>query len=122
MPKEMLFLCDVYTRWLEENQLPHQCASDILYGKDTMNRLTLNQTYWLENFISTWDIIAQNSQEIKMRTKNKVALDSLIDNIKHTFYYVGAKGDDVDQFEIDQLHKLVDEFASQVTISDSQGE
>ena len=122
MPKEMLFLCDVYTKWLEENQLPHQCASDILYGKDTMNRLTLNQTYWLENFISTWDIIAQNSQEIKMRTKNKVALDSLIDNIKHTFYYVGAKGDDVDQFEIDQLHKLVDQFASQVTISDSQGQ
>ena len=57
-----------------------------------------------------------------MRTKNKVALDSLIDNIKHTFYYVGAKGDDVDQFEIDQLHKLVDQFASEVTISDSQGE
>jgi len=57
-----------------------------------------------------------------MRTKNKVALDSLIDNIKHTFYYIGAKGDDVDQFEIDTLHKLVDEFASVVTISDSQGE
>ena len=57
-----------------------------------------------------------------MRTKNKVALDCLIDNIKHIFYYIGAKGDDVDQFEIDQLHKLVDEFASEVTISDSQGE
>ena len=57
-----------------------------------------------------------------MRTKNKIALESLIDNIKHTFYYVGAKGDDVDQFEIDQLHNLVDQFASQVTISDSQGE
>ena len=122
MPKEMLFLCDVYTKWLKENQLPHLCASEILYGKDTMNKLTINQTYWLENFISTWDIIAQNSQEIKMRTKNKVALDSLIDNIKHTFYYVGAKGDDHHQFEIDTLHKLVDEFASQVTISDSQGQ
>ena len=57
-----------------------------------------------------------------MRTKNKIALESLIDNIKHTFYYIGAKGDDVDQFEIDQLHKLVDEFASEVTISDSQGQ
>ena len=63
MPKEMLFLCDVYTKWLKDNNLPHQCASDILYGKDTMNRLTVNQTYWLENFISTWDIIAQNAQE-----------------------------------------------------------
>ena len=61
MPKEMLFLCDVYTKWLEENDLPHQCASDILYGKDTMNRLTLNQTYWLENFISTWDVIATHA-------------------------------------------------------------
>ena len=57
-----------------------------------------------------------------MRTKNKIALESLIDNIKHTFYYIGAKGDDVDQFEIDQLHKLVDQFALEVTISDSQGE
>ena len=57
-----------------------------------------------------------------MRTKNKIALESLIDNINHIFYYVGAKGDNVDQFEIDQLHRLVDEFASQVTISDSQGE
>ena len=63
MPKEMLFLCDVYTKWLKENNLPHQCASDILYGKDTMNILTVNQPYWLENFISTWDIIAQNAQE-----------------------------------------------------------
>ena len=63
MPKEMLFLCDVYTKWLKDNNLPHQCASDILYGKDTMNRLTVNQTYWLENFISTWDIISQNAQE-----------------------------------------------------------
>ena len=57
-----------------------------------------------------------------MRTKNKIALQTLIDNINHIFYYIGAKGDDVDQFEIEQLHKLVDQFASQVTISDSQGE
>ena len=57
-----------------------------------------------------------------MRTKNKVALQTLIDNINHTFYYIGGKNDDVDQFEIDRLHKLVDEFASTVTISDSQGE
>ena len=57
-----------------------------------------------------------------MRTKNKIALQTLIDNIKHTFYYIGAKGDDVDQFEIDTLYKLVEQFASEVTISDSQGE
>ena len=60
--------------------------------------------------------------ESKMRTKNKIALQTLIDNINTTFYYIGAKGDDVDQFEIDQLHKFVDQFASEVTISDSQGE
>ena len=57
-----------------------------------------------------------------MRTKNKIALHNLIDNINHIFYYIGGKNDDVDQFEIDQLHKLVDQFASEVTISDSQGE
>ena len=57
-----------------------------------------------------------------MRTKNKIALESLIDNINHIFYYVGAKGDDVDQFEIDTLHKYVNQFASKVTISDSQAE
>ena len=57
-----------------------------------------------------------------MRTKNKIALESLIDNINTTFFYIGAQGDDVDQFEIDQLHKFVDQFASEVTISDSQGE
>ena len=58
MSKEMLFLCDVYTNWLEENELPHRCASDILYGQDAM-ALTTNQKYWLESFISTLDIIAE---------------------------------------------------------------
>jgi len=61
MSKEMLFLCDVYTNWLEENELPHRCASELLYGKDTMNKLRINQIDWLQNFISTWDIISQNT-------------------------------------------------------------
>ena len=77
MPKEMLFLCDVYTKWLKDNNLPHQCASDILYGKDTMNRLTVNQTYWLENFISTWDVIAQNVQENQMTQLTNEELQEL---------------------------------------------
>ena len=55
-------------------------------------------------------------------TKNEIALSTLIGNINNTFYYIGEDGDDVDQFEIDQLHKFVDQFASQVTVSDSQGE
>ena len=55
-------------------------------------------------------------------TNNELALIDLISNINKTFYYLGEDGDDVDQFEIDQLHKFVDQFASQVTISDSQGE
>jgi len=61
MSKEMLFLCDIYDAWLDKNELPHICASDLLYGKDTMNKLTLNQSYWLESFISTWDIINQTT-------------------------------------------------------------
>lgn len=55
-------------------------------------------------------------------TKNEIALSTLIGNINKTFYYLGEDGDDVDQFEIDKLHKFVDKFASTVTISDSQGE
>ena len=55
-------------------------------------------------------------------TKNEVALETFISNVNSFFYYVGEDGDDVDQFEIDKLHRLVDEFASEVTISDSQGE
>ena len=55
-------------------------------------------------------------------TNNELALLDLISNINNTFYYLGEEGDDVDQFEIDKLHRLVDEFASEVTISDSQGE
>ena len=55
-------------------------------------------------------------------TNNELALLNLINDINKTFYYLGEDGDDVDQFEIDQLHKLVDQFASEVTISDSQGE
>ena len=61
MSKEMLFLCDVYDKWLDENELPHRSACDILYGADTMNKLTVNQSYWLESFISTWDVIAENT-------------------------------------------------------------
>ena len=39
MSKEMLFLCDVYTKWLEENELPHRCASELLYGKEKTVRV-----------------------------------------------------------------------------------
>ena len=59
MSKEMLFLCDVYTNWLEENELPHRSACDILYGENAC-KLTGNQTYWLESFISTWEVIAEH--------------------------------------------------------------
>ena len=59
MSKEMLFLCDVYDKFLEENDLPHRSACDILYGENAM-ALTSNQKYWLESFVSTWDVIAEN--------------------------------------------------------------
>ena len=60
MSKEMLFLCDVYDKYLDENDLPHRSADDILYGENAM-ALTSNQKYWLESFISTWDIIATHA-------------------------------------------------------------
>ena len=55
----MLFLCDVYDLWLEDNNLPHRSACDILYGQNAC-KLTPRQTYWLESFIATWDIIAEH--------------------------------------------------------------
>ena len=60
MSKEMLFLCDVYDNWLDENELPHRSAWDILYGENAM-AFTSNQKYWLESFIATWDIIARHA-------------------------------------------------------------
>ena len=59
MSKEMLFLCDVFDKWLDENNLPHRSADDILYGENAC-KLTGNQTYWLESFISTWEVIAEH--------------------------------------------------------------
>ena len=60
MSKEMLFLCDVYDKYLEENDLPHRSADDILYGENAM-ALTSNQKYWLESFIATWEVIAEHT-------------------------------------------------------------
>ena len=36
-------------------------TDDLLYGADTKDKLTLMQVTWLESFISTWDIINQNT-------------------------------------------------------------
>ena len=55
----MLFLCDVYDDWLDKNNLPHRSACDILYGTNAC-KLTPRQTYWLESFIATWDIISEH--------------------------------------------------------------
>ena len=44
MSKEMLFLCDVFDDWLDENNLPHRSADDILYGENAC-KLTGNQTF-----------------------------------------------------------------------------
>ena len=59
MSREMLFLCDVYDAWLDKNNLPHRSADDILYGENAC-KLTGNQKYWLESFISTWEVIAEH--------------------------------------------------------------
>ena len=55
-------------------------------------------------------------------TKNEIALSTLIGNINNTFSYIGEDGYDGVEYEIDQLHKFVAQYASQVTISVSQGE
>ena len=57
----MLFLSDVYTDWCKKQKLPRLSADDLLYGVDTKDKLTLMQVTWLESFISTWDIINQNT-------------------------------------------------------------
>ena len=57
----MLFLIDVYTDWCKKQKLPRLSADDLLYGADTKGKLTLMQVTWLESFISTWDIINQNT-------------------------------------------------------------
>ena len=41
MPKEMLFLTDVYTDWCKKQKLPRLSADDLLYGADTKDKLTL---------------------------------------------------------------------------------
>ena len=60
MSKQMKFLCDIYGTWLKKNDLPQRCASELLYGIES-DRLTIGQRFWLEDFISTWDIIAEHT-------------------------------------------------------------
>ena len=61
MTREMLFLCDVLSDWCKKKKFPHICASDLLHSDEYKEMLTPNEIYWLESFISTWDIINQNS-------------------------------------------------------------
>ena len=62
MNKEMLFLCDVYTKWCDSQNLPNfYSADDLLFGSDTMDKLSLKQRNWLLTFISVWDCINQNT-------------------------------------------------------------
>ena len=44
MSKEMLFLCDVFDKWLDENELPHRSACDILYGEMLVNLQVIKHT------------------------------------------------------------------------------
>ena len=50
---------DGMDKWLDENNLPHRSADDILYGENAC-KLTGNQSYWLESFIATWEVIAEH--------------------------------------------------------------
>ena len=44
MSKEMLFLCDVFDKWLDDNNLPHRSADDILYGENACNSQVIKHT------------------------------------------------------------------------------
>ena len=56
----MKFLSDIYGTWLKKNDLPQRCASELLYGIES-DRLTIGQRFWLEDFISTWDVISEHT-------------------------------------------------------------
>ncbi len=59
MSSQMLFLIDVYSDWCKKNKFPRVCASDLLEMPEYNGRLNLLQKTWLENFISTWDLVNQ---------------------------------------------------------------
>ena len=100
MSKEMLFLCDTYTEFLQKNNLPHRCASELLYSSDTMNKLTVSQTYWLENFISTWDIIALHAQETTMNQLHEFYVTQKCTTYK--YYTVNAESMEEAKEKIEQ--------------------
>ena len=67
MSKEMLFLCDVYDAWLSKNKVPHRCASQILYGADTMDKLTVTVPFTVDELYETiklYDILRDMDFEL----------------------------------------------------------
>ena len=66
MSKEMLFLCDVYDKWLDENELPHRSACDILYGENAC-KLTVTVPFTgdeLYETIKLYDILRDMDFEL----------------------------------------------------------
>ena len=61
MPKEMLFLTDVYTDWCKNKNYLDLVLMTYSMVLTLKTNLTLMQVTWLESFISTWDIINQNT-------------------------------------------------------------
>ena len=55
-------------------------------------------------------------------TTNELALLDLIGNVNKIFYYVGEKGDLIDQFDVDQLDKAVTSFKQSIELGDSQAQ
>ena len=55
-------------------------------------------------------------------THNEIELESLIDGINKTFYFVGEEGDGIDNHELNKLDMYVKQFKMRVEKRDSQGE
>ena len=49
------FMTDVYEDYCKKQQLPLLDGSDLLYGRDTKETLTLDQKQWLTTFNDIWE-------------------------------------------------------------------
>ena len=49
------FMTDVYEDYCKKQLLPLLDVSDLLYGRDTKETLTLDQKQWLTTFNDIWE-------------------------------------------------------------------
>ena len=49
------FMTDVYEDYCKKQRLPLLDVTDLLYGRDTKETLTLDQKQWLTTFNDIWE-------------------------------------------------------------------